>query len=305
MIVYVTDNLFNSPAQVLVNTVNTVGVMGKGIALEFKQIYPDMFRKYVDYCELGEIQIGKLLLYKTPHKWVLNFPTKQHWRNPSKPEYIEAGLQKFRLSYVQMGIHSIAFPALGCGNGELDFERQVRPLMEEYLSDLPIDVFIYPGRKSKEIPEHVEPERFREWLRGEPEALSFNQVWEDLQAAIGIQRQIDIPNGQDSIVVEVINEPPTLKLHNSKVSFVVEQESLLTFWRQLRDYGFSIGSLTPEEEDEIAYLTAVFSLLDYVRPVQLSSTYETLYEISSIGLQFVPALVSNRSKATQLPLVWG
>ena len=143
MITYVSGNLFDSPAQVLVNTVNTVGVMGKGIAKEFKEIYPEMFNRYQALCESGDFSIGKLWLYKTPNKWILNFPTKKDWRQPSRPEYIQVGLAKFVESYSDFGIHSIAFPALGCGNGELDFDSQVRPQMEKHLSDLPIDIFVY------------------------------------------------------------------------------------------------------------------------------------------------------------------
>ena len=95
MITYVRGNIFEAPAQTLVNTVNTVGVMGKGIALTFKSIYPEMFRQYVELCDAGELDIGRLFLYRTSNKLILNFPTKKHWRNPSKLEYIEAGLQTF------------------------------------------------------------------------------------------------------------------------------------------------------------------------------------------------------------------
>ena len=143
MILYVKGNLLQSPAQVLVNTVNTVGVMGRGIALEFKRLFPEMYRQYRELCERGQFGIGMLWLYKSPNKWVLNFPTKKHWRNPSRVEYVEAGLRKFVNSYADLGVHSIAFPALGCGNGQLDFETQVKPLMEKYLRQLPIEVFIY------------------------------------------------------------------------------------------------------------------------------------------------------------------
>lgn len=146
MISYVSGNLFQSPAQVLVNTVNTVGVMGKGIAFDFKRLFPEMYQQYRELCEQNQFKIGMLWLYKSPNKWVLNFPTKKHWRHPSHVEYIEAGLQKFVNSYTNLGIHSIAFPSLGCGNGQLDFETQVKPLMEKYLRNLPIEVFIYYSR---------------------------------------------------------------------------------------------------------------------------------------------------------------
>ena len=143
MITYVVGDLFTSPAKVLVNTVNTVGVMGKGIAKDFKRIYPEMFEEYQDLCKQKMFNVGQLWLYKTPHKWILNFPTKEHWRGKSKIEYIEAGLQKFVNTYDSKGMLEVSFPMLGCGNGELDWEKEVQPLMEKYLQPLPIHVYIH------------------------------------------------------------------------------------------------------------------------------------------------------------------
>lgn len=89
MIKYIQGDLFTSPAKVLVNTVNTDGVMGKGIALKFKKLYPDMFKKYQSFCDNKLLDIGKLWIYYSPNKWILNFLTKKHWRNKSEYEYIE------------------------------------------------------------------------------------------------------------------------------------------------------------------------------------------------------------------------
>jgi O-acetyl-ADP-ribose deacetylase (regulator of RNase III) len=139
---FIQGNLFNSECQTLVNTVNCVGVMGKGIALEFKNQYPDMFEIYKGYCYDDLMAIGVLYLYRSPNKWVLNFPTKVHWKLPSKMEYIEKGLEKVLEKYKEYKITSIAFPLLGCSNGGLDREK-VLPLMNEYLSKLEIPVEIY------------------------------------------------------------------------------------------------------------------------------------------------------------------
>lgn len=141
--IYVTGDLFESHAQVLVNPVNIVGVMGKGIAREFKHRYPDMFEQYKRFCESGQFQIGSLWLYEGHDKRVLNFPTKCHWRQPSRVTYITAGLESFVYYYKQWDIHSIAFPMLGCGNGQLNWEAQVKPTMEHYLSELSIEVYVY------------------------------------------------------------------------------------------------------------------------------------------------------------------
>ena len=94
MIEYIEGDIFESPAQVIVNPVNTIGVMGKGLALEYKKRYPQMFEKYKSVCEKKQLTIGKLmLLYEAVH-WLLLFPTKENWRDQSKLEYIESGLQK-------------------------------------------------------------------------------------------------------------------------------------------------------------------------------------------------------------------
>lgn len=180
MITYVRASIFESPAQVLVNTVNTVGVMGKGIALQFKRLFPQMFKEYQRLCEDGRLEPGSLHLYRTPGKWVLNFATKEHWRNLSQVEYIEKGLKAFVSMYAEAGVVSIAFPPLGCGNGQLDFRTQVRPLMEKYLRPLPIAVFIYPEKAGDCRPEHEDIKAMREWLHTEPESLPFGEMWPDL-----------------------------------------------------------------------------------------------------------------------------
>jgi len=188
MITYVVGDLFKSPARVLVNTVNTVGVMGKGIAKDFKKVYPDMFKQYQVICENKQLDIGKLWLYKTNHKWIMNFPTKKHWRSPSQPEYIEAGLRKFVLSYAEKGITSISFPMLGCGNGELSWENEVRPLMEKYLDSLPIDIFVHIYKHDLKAAEHRDIGAIQKWLRSEPGSLSFTEVWDDLLSTLHYQQ---------------------------------------------------------------------------------------------------------------------
>jgi O-acetyl-ADP-ribose deacetylase (regulator of RNase III) len=199
MITYVDFSLFDSPAKVLVNTVNTVGVMGKGIAKEFKGIYPEMFTEYQQLCERGMLNIGDLWVYKTPHKWVLNFPTKKHWRSPSKQEYLEAGLQKFAQVYQEARITSISFPQLGCGNGELDWKTESKPLMEEYLKGLPIEIFIhvaYSGAGFK--PEHKVPKATKEWLREQPGSLAFTEVWDDLAGTVETERRFHTPDRKET-----------------------------------------------------------------------------------------------------------
>lgn len=140
----VNGNIFNTKAQTIVNTVNCVGVMGKGIALVFKLRYPKMFDIYCQYCADHLIEIGKLWLYKGESNapWVLNFPTKTHWKLPSEYDYIEAGLRKFVDTYKERGITSIAFPLLGASNGGLN-QDIVLDIMYKYLKECEIPVEIY------------------------------------------------------------------------------------------------------------------------------------------------------------------
>lgn len=236
MITYVDGDLLLSPAQTLVNTVNLVGVMGKGIALRFKQIYPEMFLAYQQACRDGRIAVGRPWLYKTPRKWILNFPTKRHWRMRSKIEDIQAGLRTFVRTYHLQGIRSVAFPALGCGNGELDW-AEVRPLMERWLAPLPIPVFIYPPLKTAEIPEHRRPEEIRQWLRSEPATLPFAEVWDDLvhvaQEYGGSMGQVQVESVEDELF------GPMNKLVFRMPEGVLEftEQELADFWDVFRDQG--------------------------------------------------------------------
>jgi O-acetyl-ADP-ribose deacetylase (regulator of RNase III) len=143
MIVYKIGDLFSSDCQTLVNTVNCEGFMGKGIALEFKNRYPVMFKSYKTICKNKLLRPGLLQLWKSKEHWVLNFPTKDKWKNKSETSFIEAGLLKFVDVYKEKEITSIAFPLLGCSNGGLDFERDVKPLMEDYLGHLDILIEIW------------------------------------------------------------------------------------------------------------------------------------------------------------------
>lgn len=143
---YVEGDILEAKTQVVVNTVNCKGVMGKGLALQFKKKYPAMYNDYKQKCEKEKITIGHLDLYKEiPRYWILNFPTKKHWRNKSKLEYIEKGLREFKDKYEEWGITSIAFPRLGCQQGGLNW-NDVKPLMEKYLKYLPrlkVEIFSY------------------------------------------------------------------------------------------------------------------------------------------------------------------
>jgi len=156
MIHYTQGNLFDSDAEVLVNTVNTVGVMGKGIALMFKERFPQNMLEYARACKANEVKTGQMFVTETHAllnpRWVVNFPTKQHWRNPSKMEWITSGLEDLKQFIIEKNITSIAIPPLGAGNGKLAW-NDVRLEIERSLSDLiHVDIFIYqPSEKYQNV----------------------------------------------------------------------------------------------------------------------------------------------------------
>jgi len=146
---YQHGDIFTSQAQVIVNPVNCQGVMGAGLALIFKQRFPEMFVVYQQECSSGKLRIGHSVLYRNSMPWILNFPTKDHWRSPSKIEYVEQGLTHFVATYKELGIKSIAFPKLGVGHGKLTWD-EVGPRMVKYLGPLDIDVQIYIAEGDRE-----------------------------------------------------------------------------------------------------------------------------------------------------------
>ena len=177
MITTITGNIFTTRCQTLVNTVNCVGVMGAGIALECRLRYPQMFEQYVRLCEGGQLDVGKLWLYKSPDRWVLNFPTKKHWKWPSKEEYLRCGLEKFVQTYQSRGIESVAFPLLGAHNGGLT-ESQSMNVMLEFLQhcDIPVEIYRYDRLATDD-------------LYSEFKSIVLSSSVEQFQSQTGLRRQ--------------------------------------------------------------------------------------------------------------------
>lgn len=147
MITDVHGNLLASDADALVNTVNTVGVMGKGIALHFKNAYPANYKAYRAACQRHEVRLGEMFVFDAGQlvrpRWVINFPTKNHWKSPSRLDDIESGLDDLVRVITERDIRSIAVPPLGCGNGGLNW-ADVRPIIEAKLRGLDVEVLLYP-----------------------------------------------------------------------------------------------------------------------------------------------------------------
>jgi O-acetyl-ADP-ribose deacetylase (regulator of RNase III) len=156
MIRFTRGNLLEADVEALVNTVNTVGVMGKGIALMVKEAFPENFREYAVACKRGEVEVGRMFVTQRPGlegpRWILNFPTKRHWRHSSRIEWIEEGLADLRRVILEKGIRSVAVPPLGCGHGGLPW-LEVRVLIERELGNLEgVEVVVYePTRRYQNV----------------------------------------------------------------------------------------------------------------------------------------------------------
>jgi O-acetyl-ADP-ribose deacetylase (regulator of RNase III) len=268
VITYIEGSLFTSTAQTLVNTVNTAGVMGKGLAKAFKTYYPEMFAEYAKLCAEKQFSAGQLLLYRTSHKWVLNFPTKRHWRQPSRLADIEAGLATFVRTFAEQGISSIAFPQLGCGNGGLDWETEVRPVMERYLLDLPLDVqiFITPVRDAGTF---IDEKLIAEWLRGDGQLAGLAHFRDDVRSLVALSN--------------------------------FEDDALWEIWRQLSREGVVLPEDLGKPGSASAYaVVATLDELSYIHPVRAARiSPEVSYDAPTQALfenavaqdvQFVPLL---------------
>ncbi len=155
MITFTQGNLLEAPVEALVNTVNTVGVMGKGIALMFKERFGKNFALYAAACKAKQVQTGQMFVTEVNElcgpRWIINFPTKQHWRAKSRMEWIVEGLQDLRRFLVEQQVKSIAIPPLGAGNGGLEWAA-VREQIEGALGDLNIEILVFePAQKYQNV----------------------------------------------------------------------------------------------------------------------------------------------------------
>lgn len=181
MIEYRTGNLFEADAEALVNSVNCVGIMGRGVALEFKKAWPENFKLYASACRRGEVLPGRMFVFETGRlgnpRFIINFPTKRHWRGKSRMEDIEAGLQALVEEIRARGIRSIALPPLGCGLGGLKWQ-EVRPLIEQALSRLPeVHAIVFEPSANVPLPKSVRRGATPKMTPGKAALLSLMEIY--------------------------------------------------------------------------------------------------------------------------------
>lgn len=289
MITYVYSDLFYSPARVLVNPVNTMGAMGAGLAYDFKRYFPEMFTQYQDLCRADQFDVGQLMLYKTPHKWVLNFPTKKHWRAESKLDYLEAGLQKFAATFATLNLVSVSFPLLGTGSGSLP-TAEVRPLMEAYLGGLPITIFIHILPEGEEK-HRAGRTRLQTWLRQPPQDVTFEEFWKQVVQAARKHGVFTTLNG--SPVSFQVNAVPRIKdgRVNLKISpeagqsIFIPETQLQDLWQYVRLAGYVLPQNLPAGlEAYSGYIVALLAALECVQTVELASVNGE----KVLGLHYIP-----------------
>lgn len=264
MITYIKGDIFSSPAKILVNTVNTVGVMGKGVALEFKKRYPEMFQEYRRLCEEKRLSIGTLMVWRKSDKWVMLFPTKKHWRYPAKIEYIEAGLKKFAENWDKLGVDSIAFPRLGCGNGGLDWE-EVRPMMKRYLEKIPMNIYIYVGDYKDSMPEHLNVTEMEKWLSGEAQLEGFERFSFKLRQMLEETSGLQLPGSHNCSLVK--QKEGFVKIDD----IILEEKQAFDIWNYIRDAGIVKISEMPEEYRAVSEVfLEILRRLGYVAGVIVS-----------------------------------
>ncbi len=266
MLQFIQSSILDSQAQTVVNTVNTVGVMGKGLAHAFREKYPEMFKAYKKLCENNQFSVGQLWLWRGANQWVLNFPTKEHWRYPSKLAYIEAGLAKFVANYESRGIREISFPRLGCGNGGLNWE-DVRPLMERYLGDLPIPIYIHDFEADIGSPEH------KLAFMSKPYRRNFDALLEDLrQICSESSGQFKtIANKSPFIAVVTAENDLKFTISENDTSITVTSDELYEAWVMLMNGPLVESRLVGEAKNASEYLLGLLASLPYAHAVQLAN----------------------------------
>ena len=288
MLQFIHSSILDSQAQTVVNTVNTVGVMGKGLAHAFREKYPQMFAAYKSLCDKKQFDVGQLWLWRGSNQWVLNFPTKKHWRNPSRIEYIEEGLEKFVANYESRGIREISFPRLGCGNGGLQWEL-VKPMMEKYLSNLPIQIYIHDFDMDIGAPEH------KLALMGKSYRRNFDTFLEDIRAIC--QESMGNFNTiaeQIPFTAQVSSDSSVHFSTNRSESIVVSPEEIYEAWFMLTNGPLSESRLVGEARTASEYLLGLLGSLPYARAVQLIDKNE----MKSIAIELSDDLSAEENLTT-------
>jgi len=290
MIIYVYGELFYSPARVLVNPVNTVGAMSSGLARDFKRFFPEMYALYRELCHADELAVGQLFLHPTPHKWILNFPIKRHWRAATQLQYIEDGLKKFALIYADYGLTSVSFPAFDAEDNHLDW-NDVHPLMLSYLGPLPISIFIHLSDEAAPFAAQKRNLRvMRHWLHEQPQLVTFAAFWDALLTNIRHESQWRSLQSGAAFHVAAAEKKGrqrrSIKLTpQGHDTIFIPETQLQDLWQYVRRAGYVLPQNLPAGLEAVSeFVITLLASLPFCRPVQLATGSGT----PVIGLHHIP-----------------
>lgn len=266
MLITVETEVFLSPARVLVNPVNSAGVMSSGVPAEFKRFFPDAFSHYRSLCESGHLEPGRLFVYSGEFRSVVNLPVKRHWRSPATTEAIEAGLQKLANIWDEQGFHAIAMPRIA--EGELDWDTIVRPLIETYLAPLPIPVYLHhapsadPRRSIRQIDQ---------LLNLPAQYVPLNKLWSDLGRIIRrTYGKFHTAEGEEFVASQENGARfRRMSIRTEGDTQAISESALTDLWQMLNSARLVLPSQFPSGLEPLApYLLPLMEKLEYVRVVQ-------------------------------------
>lgn len=289
MIIDTSGDLFLSTAKTLLNPVNSVGVMSRGISREFKRSFPTMYTSYKTLCDAGQLTIGDVWLYTSMHKWVLNVPIRKHWRSHARLEHLERGLQKIVSIYAEQGITSLAVPRLDDELAPLAWD-EVRPLLNAYLGPLPIPVYLVAHAPSAQRSRAS----VKRWLAGYPQSVSVNRFTRDLDKLLtkqtAFQRLDDGSSFQAHMTDNSRGRSLVLEPENGP-SITLYGSNLTDLWLYVRAAGSVQPLHLPNGLAAAApWLIALLSALPYLDPIRFGNPPD------EIGLLYVPPVTERIPK---------
>lgn len=264
------DRLF-SAAQVLVCTTSLLG----SVETAFKRHFPEMVEPYQLLCQQDHMGSGRLFIHRTLHKWVMALPVRNHPRAAASPDMIEAGLQKFAASFAEYGLTSVAFPDFS--DDGLDWENDIRPLVESYLVPLPVTIYIHrPPITSHSLPDYS-ARVLRRWLNTPPRHVTFTDFMNNLEHVLKQQRDfetLDAPHERFRVTLTTRANRTSIKLLiPTDAPVFISENQLKDLWHYIVRAGYTMPRNLPAGLEAAGeYIVALFSALDTVYPVTLAAS---------------------------------
>jgi len=289
MLTLVYGSLLMSPARVLVNPVNTVGTMAGPLGEDLRQVYPQMFAMYQRLCEEDRLNIGQAMLYRTPHKWILNLPIKRHYRASVRLEALESALRRVAALYAEQHFTSISLPAAELTEGEID-NQTLMSLLRAYFGTLPIMVYVHLPADPQLQEARYNITTLTRWLQGTPRHVTFETFWRGIASIVRRYPQMTtFDTGESfSVVFRRDEQNPrfmSLKLIRGEESTFIPQTLLRDLWQYVLFAGYAHPRHLPGGLDAVGeMITALLSRLSYMRPVRLQPSDQA----AAVGLHYIP-----------------